>query len=244
MIAIYDVPTDAWSVSSATLPVAECGIPAAFDGTSLIYFVNDATGAFYSFNVDDNTITALTSCPGGYFRYGQATCHAGKFYVMGGFGYQHFYEYDPTATTWTQLADYGVNINNAAMTSYDGKIWLWGGSNGWVTGYTDVKSYDPDNPGEGWVIEGSMLHDHGNSALGFGAPDYFYASGALYPSVNASFFETTVKVDPTDAGVVEIIVPASRAQIGEPITPKRSSRTITPPRRRRSTPTSTSTTRR
>ena len=75
----------------------------------------------------------------------------GKFYVLGGWGSSgnrpgFNYEYDPATNVWTEKAGMPTAVHHQAQTSYDGKIYVFGGCTTGIAGADGSQfawEYDP-----------------------------------------------------------------------------------------------------
>lgn len=148
---IFDPNTDAWTqLNPATKPSARYGAVMATAADGKVYLFGGSTGGNELWRLDPvaGTWTNLNAAnpPPARYDASLAVGPAGKLYVFGGYSTANVplndtWVYDPASNAWTQLnpaskpiARYGASMAAA----YDGKLYLFGGSN-----YDDTWRFDP-----------------------------------------------------------------------------------------------------
>ncbi len=155
-LSIYDVATNTWSYGPA-MPFGACGQGVAVCGNYL-YSIGGNTnlGAPYAAVIRID----LTNLGAGWqtmaplpvaTAYGRATSDGNKVYFVGGWtNLNTARSYDPATNTWSSIANLNTGRQREGLVCAGGKIYAFGGGNGWSAGYTSTEVYDPANSGLGW----------------------------------------------------------------------------------------------
>ena len=152
-LSIYDPATNTWTNSSTSDVVARSFLASAVAPTEKIYLigglVNGApTNAVSVYDPSDGTITTtLPNYPIALYGAGAAFGSNSKLYVCGGAsstGTLNAVEvYDPATNVWTTTGSLITAVSNAAVVSYGGKIYAFGGIDGNGAASTAVQIYSP-----------------------------------------------------------------------------------------------------
>jgi hypothetical protein len=149
---IYNIAGNSWSNGPA-LPIGQSGNGVTVCGNYL-YSIGGGGSQTSVVRLDLTnplaTWQAVANHPAGVY-YGRAASVGGFVYSVGGWSNNATaWRYDPVLNSWTQLANLNTGRQRLGLVGVNGKLYAFGGGNGWSAGYATVEVYDPANPGLGW----------------------------------------------------------------------------------------------